>query len=355
MRGSSNFRFNRIVPGVGRIHCSSGTDTRVEFNRRNAILTKLIEGGHLDTLRYFHRGTLTIGDLVNADRGGRLAHLADHIATLGDLEAAFEEWLTLEADLAPRTARRYRGSFDRFIKLGPQVRLPSTPTLADLGQLNWARVKKQWGASDYDWQNFRIMLSSFLNHAKRGMLRPLRNIVIDAMPPTKLPPSRKTVLSPQKFGELVRAAKKEIRPALVTMAALGTGPDEYLHLVREDLHPEEYVVHVRGTKRRKRDRLVSVDPRLWSWVVLGVPSPLAYRWLSNHFKTAAIAVGLPALRLYDLRHLSGQAASRSGVTVQEIAQHMGHTQLSTTMGYLEGPMAEAAAKGIADTLAPFLI
>ena len=63
VRGSRNYIFDRIFPGVGRIQKSAGTKSRQEFRRRDAILTKLFEAGDLETLRAFKRGQLTIEEL----------------------------------------------------------------------------------------------------------------------------------------------------------------------------------------------------------------------------------------------------------------------------------------------------
>lgn len=357
--------FDRQVRGVGRIQCSSGTDKAVEFGRRNGVLTKLIEAGHLETLRLFKQGTITIEQLVDADRKGRLLHLTDEVLTLSNLRASVEEWLE-EAQIRDKTSEGYKGSFERLITKCQALRMmPSDPVIADLEHVKWGRLHKHWDASEYNWQNMRIALGSFLGGAKNKGLRSFRARVMPHVPPPQLPYDPKPVLTPAKFWSLVECAYEPARPALVVMAVLGVGPKEYFGITREDVDEENRTVEIRGTqdrarqadvKRPKRHRLVAVDPRMWEWIDKGVPTPLQYKWLRIHFIRARKAAGLdpqPGQRpitLYTLRHLSGQAASASGAQLQEIAQHMGHTQLSTTMDYLAGPMARAAARAIADTL-----
>ena len=69
----ATFRFDRRIKGVGRLALSSGARTRREHQRREGIVTKLIEAGALDTLRALRDGRITMADLVAADRRGVLA------------------------------------------------------------------------------------------------------------------------------------------------------------------------------------------------------------------------------------------------------------------------------------------
>lgn len=364
-QGSRMLMFDRQVKGLGRIQCSSGTDKAVEFGRRNGILTKLIEAGHLETLRLFKQGTITIQQLVDADRRGKLLHLSDEVLTHGSLEAAIEEWLA-DAEIRSNTSEGYEMSLERLIaKCQVLKMLPENPTVADLEHVNWLRLHAKWGASEYSWQNMRIALGSFLGSAKNKGLRSFRTRLMPHVPPPKLPQAPKPVLTPAKFWKLVEHMHEPARPAVVAMAVLGVGPKEYFGITREDLDLENMTVEIRGTsdrnvqaevKRPKRHRLVAVDPRMWDWIDKAVPTPLKYKWLRIHFDRARSEAGLDSkpgqrkITLYTLRHLSGQAASASGAQLHEIAQHMGHTQLSTTMDYLAGPLAKAAARAIADTL-----
>lgn len=359
-----NLLIDRQVKGVGRIQRTSGTTKKGEFERRNALITKLIESGHLDTLRLFQRGTLTIEQLVDADRHGRLLHLSDSLLAFAPLTPAIDEWLA-DAAVKKYTAYGYKLVLTRLITVAQTLnQLPDDPSIADLEHVNWDRIHKHWGASEFNWQNLHIALGSFLSGAKNRGLRAFRSRVMDRVPRAQLPETLAPVLTPAQFWHLIEKAKEEIRPALVTMAVLGAGPKEYLGLTRDDLNSSTHTVRIRGTrergavdvKRPKRHRRVSVDPRLWPWIDKGVPSPLRYKWLREYFLRARSAAeleppdGEKGITLYTLRHLSGQAASESGANLQDIAQHMGHTQLSTTMDYLAGPMARAAARAIADTL-----
>ena len=115
VRGSKNFIFNRSFRGVGRIQKSAGTKSRQEFRRRDAILTKLYEVGDLETLRAFKRGQLTIQELVDADRAGRLHHAMERLLLHKPITDLMDAWLPHSA-AAKQSRRRYETSWNAFVK-----------------------------------------------------------------------------------------------------------------------------------------------------------------------------------------------------------------------------------------------
>ncbi|MGH7688355.1 MAG: hypothetical protein ACREN3_01975 [Gemmatimonadaceae bacterium] len=335
------------MPGVGRIQIRARTAQ--EFKRRDGIITKLVEGGHLETLRLLKRGTLTITDLVEADRQERLTHLTDDVLAHRPFLTTFEDWLN-NKKLAEKTRKDYRERIKRMVAVAQELsELPTAPAIADLERVDWDRLHANWKGSDYDWQNVRIPLSSFLSNALKRALRPLRERVIPFMPVPHLP-KHKNAVSPHAFWRAVKEAPEPLRPCFVTMAVLGVGPGEYGQIEAHHLDEEQHLVHVPGTKNRYRNRDVKVDDRLWGWIEASIPAPIGEQMLRRHWNAACEAAKTGRMRLYDLRHLSGQLASAAGVPVQDISAHMGHSKISTTMDYLEGRRITAAAKGIADTL-----
>jgi integrase len=134
------------------------------------------------------------------------------------------------------------------------------------------------------------------------VLHPLRRQVVKAIP-TREEYSRVPDLPISLFYSIVEAAPEWVRPAYLTMAALGLRVGEYLKLTKNHLLPHTLSVRIPGTKTAESAAVVRVDERLWPWVVAAVPSPLAYKWLREYFKRAVKAVGAPLdLRLHDLRH-----------------------------------------------------
>ncbi len=76
-KGVGAYQFDRVFPGVGRIKKSSGTDKLKEFQRRDALLTKLFETSALEVLRAYKAGQVTIEELIEADRGNNPALSGD--------------------------------------------------------------------------------------------------------------------------------------------------------------------------------------------------------------------------------------------------------------------------------------
>jgi protein involved in polysaccharide export with SLBB domain len=70
---SPNRRFDRRFKGVGRINVSSYTKSKRSFDRDNALLDQLYEGGQLDTMRALKRGDITMPE-VRAARTGKLSN-----------------------------------------------------------------------------------------------------------------------------------------------------------------------------------------------------------------------------------------------------------------------------------------
>jgi hypothetical protein len=71
---SPNRRFDRWFRGVGRINVSSYTKSKRRFDRDNALLDQLYEGGQLDTMRALKRGDITMPEVRAASRTGKLSN-----------------------------------------------------------------------------------------------------------------------------------------------------------------------------------------------------------------------------------------------------------------------------------------
>ncbi len=65
------------------------------------------------------------------------------------------------------------------------------------------------------------------------------------------------------------------------------------------------------------------------------------------FRPAAVAIGKPDLRVYDLRHAGAVAAAQAGATIAELMHRIGHTTPQMAMRYQHvaaGRDAEIAAR-----------
>ena len=115
--------------------------------------------------------------------------------------------------------------------------------------------------------------------------------------------------------------------------------------------PHTCAVQVPGTKTAGSADVLRVDERLWPWIVAGVPSPLKYKWLRNHWKAALKAAEAPSdLRLHDLRHCFGQWLADAGVAENRIQTGLRHATPAMTRKYTTMRDKGENAKTMADLL-----
>lgn len=67
-------------------------------------------------------------------------------------------------------------------------------------------------------------------------------------------------------------------------------------------------------------------------------SLLAHCWVSRRFKAAACDIGLPALRLHDLRHTTASRLLNAGAQLYDVSRLLGHSGLQTTQRYAHHSM-----------------
>jgi hypothetical protein len=313
---NGSYRIDRVFPGVGRLAVASGATTREEFKKRNALLTRLYDHGCLDLLRAIKAGTYTTTEVYAAERTDpTLASLTGDRAILTrPLWKAVEDWIgrPLWGEAAAQwdgaepgpTRRRYAVSFKA---LKSRAGLPESTTIEALGAVDWNALKARWPKSDGDWFHLRAAVSYFLavqlgnGKPKQGRRHPWRLAVMDTDNfPFAKAAERVPDLDVPTFWRIVRQTPEFVRAAYVTIAYLGLRVGEYLRLQDTDLLPATKQVRVPGTKTAGSAATLPVAPEMWEWVRAAVPSPLAYKWLREHWVRARKAVGAGDVRLHDL-------------------------------------------------------
>ena len=329
---SSNFRFDRVFQGVGRVQRSSGTNRIGEFRKRDAILTKLFENAQLEVLRSFQRGEVTIEQLVEADRVGRLKG-AD---LMSDMALRQPLWNAVDATLpkmgsSDETRRRYFTSLAKLQRLGHRW-LTSSARVGDLANVDWRQLSVAWGGSAADWNHMRRALSTFLTTALGDVFHPLRRTVMKQIALRAERP-RVPDLGVEQFWRIVALTPEHARACYVVLAASGMRLGEYLRCTKANLRPETCAIQVPGTKTAASADVIYVDSELWPWVELGVPSPLQRKWMWTYWKRACREAGQPDLRLHDLRHFYSQLADEAGASTEMVMAALRHSNPATTRGY----------------------
>lgn len=350
------FQLDRVFPGVGRIKRSSGTDKLKEFQRRDALLTKLYETSALEVLRAFKDGRVTIEELVEADRSNNPALSMQRLATTTNLAKAITDTLP-RMGTAPATRHRYQRALDKL--------LTEVPTLAharvgDLVTVDWQLLASRWPGGAADWNHMVRALSRFLTVFLGDKYHPLRRQVV-----MKLPKRMETPRAPDQsvelFLQIVAAMPAPAQPCFMVLALTGMRIGEYVWADRSSLRPETRSVLVDG---KSGPGVVYLTPEGYAIAEAAIPCPLApaptpgqethrikrYGMMRRLYQRAQRDVGASGLRLHDIRHLFGQTAADENVPTAQTQAQMRHADPRMTRRYEMPAQARQAAEAVARRL-----
>ena len=197
-----------------------------------------------------------------------------------------------------------------------------------------------------------------------------RNVVCQAKPPRLNTPEMKTWTASELRAFLNAIADNRLFPAFLTLASTGLRRGELLGLrwrdldldganlqVRQSLVVANYAVTMSPPKTEKARRLVALDPdtveALRGWrarvleeriaVGIGAPQPddlvfvqedasaLHPSNFAKRFRKLVNAIGLPRIRLHDLRHTHASLALQAGVHVKVVSERLGHSSVGITL------------------------
>jgi integrase len=348
-RGS--FRFDEQIPGVGRLRLKSGARTLREHHRRVALIRKLRDQGRLDLLRAFHVREITILELLDADRRDQLPHLVADVFTSRPL------WPEVDRVLdgirkAPATVETYRKSW-KALKEFPVAKdrrlLPAEARVKDLLAVDWHALEARWGRSAASWNHLRRAVSRFLSTLLGSRWHPFRSEVLRGFP-TRVEIERTPELSVADFQRVLKHLEEPVRPAIMLLAMTGMRLGEYLRLRPE--HLGQHVIRVPGTKTRSAARTLPVDPKLWPWVVAGVPCPVTHWMIWSRWAAALEAAEVEYVRIHDLRHCTAQWLHDAGRPLASLMQTLGHTSIAQTQRYASRRLRQDDAAAMAVLLAP---
>jgi integrase len=307
-------------PGVGRLHLRSGTQKKVTRNAMKEMLRSLYQTGHADILRDLKANKLSVMDLFERYRLGKLHELPTG-GLMQPLVTSWREWLAGK-EVAPKTRQDYEKALDRLAAFGS----PGVP-LADLPKLAAAHRKASMGAHPRTFNKDRAAALSMLadlfddNHWLYREVRRAKTL--------KIPDDRKMPFNPQTVAEchalaagLTVKGQPHHAVTLWGIALTGMRPEEFFE---EDcntwtLEPEQ--VRIAGTKTKAAKR---VAPRIGLIV-----KPSTKR---RAFADALSLVSATLVTPYDLRRSYSQWCEAAGIPDSRLKFYFGHGPTNPTELY----------------------
>lgn len=350
------YQFDRVFPGVGRIKKSSGTDKLKEFQRRDALLTKLFETSALEVLRAFKAGTVTIEELIEADRSNNPALSMQRLATTAKLAKAITDTLP-KMGRAPATRNRYQRALDKLLNESPAL---AHARVGDLVTVDWSLLAGRWPGGAADWNHMVRALSRFLSVYLGDKYHPLRRQVM-----TKLAKKTETPRTPDQSVELflriVATMPAPAQPCFMVLALTGMRIGEYVWADRTALRPETRSMLVDG---KTGPGVVYLTPEGYAIAEAAIPCPLGpaptpgqethkikrYGMMRRLYQKAQKDAGVSGLRLHDIRHLFGQTAADENVPTVQTQAQMRHSDPKMTRRYEMPAQALQAAEAVARRL-----
>jgi integrase len=360
--------------GVPRLKLSTGSTNRARAGAMERTLHALRDVGRFDVLRLLGEGKLHLAD-VHEDYQRDPVALQQRIAKVASpvLGPLVDEWLTwlgssaalssrTRRPFSPRTAYRYRESWQRLFRVLPKGR---DATLADITKgfiAEFRETRRREGTAGSTINRDLCALSSF-----RRWCAEERDLAVPALklPHEREPAGRERWLSAEELSDLEYATPREWWPLFATLAFTGLRIGEAQELRGGDVRLAERRIRVHdGEHRLKTASSVRDVP---------VPEPLAsllaehttrfpigpndlhfgppfndYRAARRVFTRACRTAGLHKVTLHDLRHTFAVHAAQAGVPIPRIQKLLGHATVAMAMRYMkhapEAYFAEDAAK-----------
>lgn len=334
---------------IGRITVSSGSKTIAGWRQATALLTTLYERGELDVLRAIKAGTLTVKEVLAAEKAKAFGRgdALQLLALRRPLWATVDAWTATDDGV---TMDRYRVSLKKLKTLSG---LGDRATIADLGTVDWKALKAHADfKSASDWNALRRAVSRFLSVTLGDVYHPARRAVLAKIERAPSRPRRVEVTAAD-FWTLIAAVPEVARAGVVTLAVTGMRLGEYERTRKSHLHKQadgSVLVDVQGTKTAGSTAVVRVAASLAPWVKAGVPMALKRLWFRRCFKKGAKAIGRPELRLHDLRHCTAMFALDGGAGIHAVRDLMRHEGAAQTLDYTRSGNVAAASDAIAKTL-----
>lgn len=320
------FVIDRRFRGVGRIRRASGTSDVKLLKRLHLMLDTLYEAGRLDILVELRDGRLTALQVWQHFRLGDWSKVptSDHARPLADSLEAYR------TTVSARYSTELKSRFKALLALGR----PGA-TVADLpGMLERYRVVCEERDTAVTFNRARSAAQAFVRTTLgKGRRHPLW-LELAAIAPLRTTPKLDKNPQTRESAQVIREALGgEAGRIWWVLCCTGMGPDEYFG---GKWAIEDGRLHVKGTKRRARDRYLPL---------LVVPHVgRLTRW---GFSTALRRAGL-SVTPYDARRTFANWCERAGLIESDIDALIGHGPKTMTQLYtwhrMEAFLDEVEAK-----------
>jgi integrase len=329
--GRGSYVLKGTFAGV-RIERASGTGDGTTLRRLREMCRTLADAGRLDVLEAIRDGQVQPLEVWRHYRAGDWSHLptAAHVQPLA---ASWKAWLPTVP------GSRHRRDLDvagrQLLALGP-----SNATLADVPALVEA-FRRRCESHGYSRQfnKVRDAASAFLRRVltrQHALYQAVR--AIEPLPVT--PRYAKRPQGPAAARTIADVLSGEPGRIWWALCCTGMGPDEYFG---GKWAIEDDVLHVRGTKRRGRDRLVPL--------LVDLEPPVLTVW---GFRSALKRSGL-GVHPYDARRSFANWMEQAGIWETHQQAYMGHGPRTITDLYRRHEVVHEHLERDGDTLYEFIL
>lgn len=271
------------------------------------------------------RFSRTVGNRADAHELERTVRARFNDHQLGrtprySLEEALERWLTVDA----AGLKSLRDLKYKLRELYPYVTGQALTDIVDVAERVKADSMGRLAPATINRRLAILRRVANLAHQVWGWLDLPLGARIKLLPGER---SRHVYLTPEQVRTLAQAARQRSRDAILLAAMSGLRRAELL-----GLGPENRVngaLHL-GETKSGRPRVVPLPPD-----ALRIPLPLAVtdEQLRQDFERARVKIGLPHVRLHDLRHTYASWLVQSGAPLAVVRDLLGHSSIAVTDRY----------------------
>lgn len=349
-KGFPRIRRDLTRLGLPPLQVTSKATTRRAYDKQVGIVDDLIENSQIAVLSKLGTRELTLDRLVEADRRGELrgTNILTSLALAENLWEAFDKQIPTMGK-SKETRKRYKVTRDALERKASK-QLPRGARVNDLAHCDWDALRSDWGRSASDWMHMRRLVSAFLSKHLGDTFHPFRRLVVSRIV-TEQENERVPDLTPERFWKIMAKSAEYVRPAWMTLLLTGfRDRSEYLRCTKEHLKPGILAVQPPGTKNGKAREPIYIEETMWPWIEAGIPAPLKYKRLREHWNKAVKDAGYTDLHLHDLRHAHGQWATNEGVPESKVQESLRHSSVITTRRYTKQKSKGEVATAMSNAL-----